>query len=463
MHELKMPQAGQSMQEGTIIRWLKKEGQSVSKGEVVLEVETDKAVVEVESETAGILKKILCPEGTTHRIHTPLALIGDLEESLPVSKAVESVEPTAKTGASGVTPVLMPQAGQSVEEGTLVKWRVKPGDRINRGDIIFEVETDKAVVEVEATDSGRLSRIVVPEGQICKVLQTVAYLAENDSDVEAFLSGGKETAQVPSEMKPEVVPTEIHPAKVAAEVAPASSATSTGRIKVSPAARKLAVERGVELASIGSGSGPGGRIILADVEKVSTAPAEPIRRKLAGMRKAIAKNLTYSKQNVPHFYMKLTVDALPVYSLYQTEKAKYSCSLNDLIVLACGKALKQFPAMRTRLEGEELVEYPWANIGIAVALEDGLLVPVIQKVDRMNLKEVAVESRRLVEQARKGKPEGMGKVHQGHEGDQPGPAADCTAQPFGRNLYGRRAEARMRKTPARFWRRTDGRGIRGKT
>jgi pyruvate dehydrogenase E2 component (dihydrolipoamide acetyltransferase) len=175
------------------------------------------------------------------------------------------------------------------------------------------------------------------------------------------------------------------------------------------------------------GSGPGGRIISTDVPLAaplrtapaaapvaSPAPATPsadgiVRRKLNTMRKAIAKNLQYSKQTVPHFYIRATINADPLTSFYHGEKAKYPCSINDVVVLACAKAIREFPAFRSRIEGDEIVELPSVNIGIAVGVPDGLVVPVIQNVDQLTLQHLGAESKRIVVAARNGKIEGMGK------------------------------------------------------
>jgi len=289
-------------------------------------------------------------------------------------------------GASGgvVKPILMPLAGQTMEEGTIVKWRVQPGEVISVGDIIFEVETDKATVEVEAVDSGRLARIVVPEGQAVAALSPVAYLAENDADVDAYLAreAGGHSAAAAADQTPESAPGETPKPAVetpAVEAPPPAiqarpAKPREGGIKASPAARRIARERGIDLASIAAGSGPGGRIVTADLEKTQATAAEPVRRKMSPMRKAIA-----------------------------------GCTINDCIVLACGRVLREFPALRSRVEGDEILQIPTANIGIAVGMDDGLVVPVIIGVDRMSLAQLTRERKRIVEAARRRKIENMGQ------------------------------------------------------
>jgi pyruvate dehydrogenase E2 component (dihydrolipoamide acetyltransferase) len=310
----------------------------------------------------------------------------------------------------------MPKAGQSMEEGTLLKWRVSVGQTIKKGDVIFEIETDKATMEVEATDAGRLARIVVKEGEILPVLQPVAYLAENDADVDAFVAtqgqqgtgdrgqgtadnGSKDTT--PAEAG---TPNKEHVARASA----AASVSAGGRVKASPAARKLAAERGVDLHGVATGSGPGGRILSSDVPATG-GDGTPIRRRMSQMRKAIARNLLQSKQTIPHFYVRLTINAESLLAFYQLQKAQYPCSINDAIVRACAHTIHEFPAFRSRIEGDEIVESPSANIGIAVGLDEGLVVPVVVGADRMTLQQIGAATRRLAESARGGKIEGMGQ------------------------------------------------------
>jgi pyruvate dehydrogenase E2 component (dihydrolipoamide acetyltransferase) len=378
------------MRSGTIRRWRKNRGDAVAKGDVLVEVEGESAVVEVESALAGTLTEILAGEGKTVAVGAPIAIVGGAQEK------------PAAAPAGKVIPILMPKAGQTMEQGTLVKWHVAPGANIKKGDVIFEIETDKANMEVEATDGGRLSRIVLPEGGTLAVLQPVAYLADNDADVDAFIASQGGAAA------PVAVATETKPQQVAA----APVVLEGARPRSSPAARKIAAERGIDLAALSAGSGPGGRIISSDVPLKSpaaaAAPAQSARKRMSQMRKAIAANLSLSKQTIPHFYVRLTIDADPLFAFYQGEKAKYPVSLNDVVVMACAKTIMEFPAFRSRLENDELVEFPSANIGVAVALDDGLVVPVVMAAQRFSLQQIAGETKRLAGAAKSGKIEGMG-------------------------------------------------------
>ncbi|MHB0945953.1 MAG: dihydrolipoamide acetyltransferase family protein [Sedimentisphaerales bacterium] len=297
-----------------------------------------------------------------------------------------------------VTPILMPQAGQSMEEGTILSWKAKIGDKIAVGQIIFEIETDKATLEVEAADAGRLAKIVVGEGQIVPVKTPVAYLADNDSDVEAFLAGEQpapNSVAVKEIEKPVIQTVKIEQLKI-----------EDSRPKVSPAARKLAEQKGIDVSSISMGSGPGGRIITNDLQSVSSQSPAP---KMSKMRKIIAERLTYSKQNIPHFYVKLTIDAKELFSLYKKTKPQLLCSVNDFIIKACANAIRQHAAFRSQYKNEQIIESPSANIGVAVGLDDGLVVPVVIDADKMDLKALAARVKVIIENARNGKIDGMGQ------------------------------------------------------
>ena len=420
MHAIKMPQAAKGMTDATIVRWLKNEGDAVQKGEPIADVEAEQGLVQIESPCGGILQRISTTVGKTVTVGEIIAEIAPTGETKP-STAVEApkeakTEPPKPGGSHGsVTPILMPQAGNTMEEGTIVKWLVAPGSTINKGDIIFEAETDKAVIEVEAVDAGRLARIVAGEGDTVPVKEPVAYLADNDADVDAYLAAqGGPRAEVTATVAP-AAPEQA----VALETTAAPAISREGRIKASPAARKMAKDRGVDLAAVGIGRGPGGRILSTDV--LAAKPAVPaatrrapekgqvVRKPMSAMRKAIARNLLASKQTIPHFYIRMTCDAGPLMDFYQGEKAKYPCTINDVIAWACARLIQEFPAFRSRLDKDDVVEYPTANIGVAVGVEDGLVVPVLVGADRLSLKDLAAETKRIVQAARNGKVEGMGK------------------------------------------------------
>jgi pyruvate dehydrogenase E2 component (dihydrolipoamide acetyltransferase) len=324
--------------------------------------------------------------------------------------------------------ITMPQAGQTMEEGTILSWRKNEGEQVNKGEILFEIETDKANVEVEAPGSGILRRILCPQGTTVPVLAPIAILADPAEEVsreeaEAVaelrsLLGGtspvpQSFAQKTAEQTPAVEkPTSSAPGEQMRESPAVRPSPPAGRLKASPLARKIALARGLDLGTVWPGSGPGGRILAADLERSApAAPAttEPGRRPMSGMRRAIARNLLLSKQTIPHFYMRLTIDAAPLQDFSRVEKTKYPCSVTDVLTLACARVIREFPAFRSQLVGDDLVENPESNIGLAVGMEDGLRVPVLVGAERLSLRQVAEQARRVTEAAHQGKIEAMGR------------------------------------------------------
>lgn len=436
---IKIPQKVR-FSEAVVEKWAISEGQALQKGQAIAILKSADEIVEIQCPENACLLKVIEREGAVVSPGQVLAVLGKpsedmsslkLEKNQPISEpqapekkedavSVPKESPispkevkmtpqsTPSVPAGKVIPVLMPQAGQTMEEGTLLAWKVKEGDRIAVGQVIFEIETDKATMEVEAVEEGRLAKIVVREGQIVPVKTPVAYLAENDADVEAYLAGQQPSVQEPAALEPEQQAVSQAPAPKAVQAPPAQ--TESGRLKASPAARKAAAQRGIDLSAVGAGSGPGGRILSTDVARAQPAAAAGMQRKpMSKMRRAIANNLLFSKQNIPHFYTKLTIHAQPLFDTYRKTKEKYPCSVNDFVVLAAAKAIRQYPAFRSQLKDNEIVELPDVNIGIAVGTDEGLTVPVLLKADQLSLQELAVRTRRLAENARQGKLEGVGQ------------------------------------------------------
>jgi len=273
---------------------------------------------------------------------------------------------------------------------------VAEGDRVEVGQILFEVETDKAAVEVEAVAAGRVARIVAAEGEIVPVLAPVAYLAESDADVDAFL------ADMPTESVEKKVEA---PVREVVENTPKSLPVQE-KGKASPAARKIAQEGGIDLGSLGAGAGPGGRILSTDVPEASGKTGN--RKPMNKLRRAIALGLQKSKQTVPHFYMERSIDAAAMLAFCKESKKHNPITVNELIVYACGVAVGEFAAFRSRVEGDEIVEEPSANIGVAVQTETGLMVPVVEGVEKRTLQASAAETKRVVEAAKAGKLYGVG-------------------------------------------------------
>jgi pyruvate dehydrogenase E2 component (dihydrolipoamide acetyltransferase) len=415
MITLRLPQMVGSGGMVTVKRWLKQPGEIVAEGEVLLEVETEDALLEVIAGRGGALSRILASAGTTVGGAAQVAEINPagLGSTVPaqMSREVPPIQP-----AGLVIPILMPQAGQSMEEGTIVKWHVQPGALIMKGQVLFDIETDKAVVEIEAADEGRLARIVVAEGGTIGVKKPVAYIAESDADVEAYLANTRVSEFTGS--KSESGQSDVLTSGLRASRPTASSAElgSDARRRFSPAAKRMMRDRGIDMGSLGLGSGPGGRILSVDLPRnlsqrkpVAAAGGAPSGKRLSKMRKAIAAALQASKQTIPHFYVRMTLDAGPAIAFYKEQKIRFACSINDLITAACARCIAEFPQFRSRVENDEIVEIPSVNIGIAVSLEEGLVVPVLVGAGSMSLMEIASQTRRIVEDARKGRLAGAGE------------------------------------------------------
>ena len=321
--------------------------------------------------------------------------------------------------------VTMPKLSDTMVEGTLVKWVKAKGDKVEVGDILAEVETDKATMEMEAFDEGILSELYVAEGGMIKVGDKIALiLADGETADTAPAAQSTPTAEKPKASAPAAI-TPLAPAPRAA--APAT----TGRIKASPLARKIAATRGVNLSSI-AGTGPGGRIVKKDVENAPTgggggvaSPAKPAIRAahgiageekiiaLTGMRKTIAERLLASKTQIPHFYLSVTMDGGPLMALRKELNAMaekdggQKLTVNDFILLAAARAAAEVPKINAAYDGDAIIEYAEVNLAVAVAVEDGLITPVIKKANTLSLREISAQMKELAAKARgkKLKPE----------------------------------------------------------
>ncbi|MHC4399299.1 MAG: 2-oxo acid dehydrogenase subunit E2 [Planctomycetota bacterium] len=426
MQSITLPELADGVNAATLVRWLRQPGDGFSAGDPLVELEIEDALVHLEASQSGTLTRLVAEPRETVRVGAELAQVEAISAPAPQSKPETTVtrqpSDTPQTPApetpGEVTPILMPQAGNTMEEGIVLSWKVTEGDHIEVDQIICEIETDKATIEYESPVAGRLARIVAHEDQTVPVKQPIAFLADNDADVDAYLAAIGTTA--PAEAVPSAGATAGSSAGVVAVAAEApvsagpAPVTAEGRIKASPAARRIAQERGIDLASLGSGSGPGGRILSTDVEKakvaaIVSADGQPIRRPMPKMRRAIGLNLQQSKQTVPHFYVRMTIDAGPLFAYYREQKPRANCTLNDCVVLAVGRAMAECPGVRSQIDGDQIIEYPHANVGIAVGVDDGLVVPVVRNVDTLTLAQLAAEAKRVVDNARDGKLENIGQ------------------------------------------------------
>ncbi len=416
MYNILVPKSKVKATQVIVNSWLKSSG-VVTANEVVCQVQVGQEVFEIQSPIDGIIESVLVPAGFVAGIDEPLAVISpnvaeaevgqeDEDSKRAGGKQMGSGKNAEMSESGDVTVIIMPQAGQSMEEGTVVAWKVAVGDRIEVGQVIFEIETDKAVMEVEAVNAGRIAKIVAQVGDIVEVKKPVAYLAEEGVDVDAFIAAQNDD---PAQKSPVSEMTTIMPSASQSAVKAPSAVSDSGRVKASPAARKAANDKGIDLSSLGCGSGPGGRILSTDVESAQFTTKEPRTYPTTKMRRAIAKNLQYSKQTVPHFYVRATIDAQNLFNTYKATKEQFKCSVNDFIVLAVARSIKQYPAFRSQYRDTEIMEMPNANIGIAVGTDDGLTVPVVLAAETMSLEQLARRTREVVDSARTGKLEGVGQ------------------------------------------------------
>jgi pyruvate dehydrogenase E2 component (dihydrolipoamide acetyltransferase) len=316
----------------------------------------------------------------------------------------------------------MPKLSDTMTEGTLVSWRKKAGDTVEIGDIIAEIETDKATMEMEAFDEGTIVELLVEEGTKAPVGAVLAIIAEEDEDVSVTTPAAAPAASATK--------TPAVAAPVAAAGTTATVAADGSRLRVSPLARKIAAEKGVDLTSV-HGSGPNGRIVKSDVESAKAAPATPAAAPapaapvaaaaqgilptvgpddkvtpLSGMRKIIAGRLLTSKQTIPHFYLHVECDAAPLMALRkqinaQTEQTggnKYS--VNDFVVKAMINACEEVPAVNAAYNGDSIVEFANVGISVAIAVEDGLVTPVVKTAQNKSLLEISQEIKAMAKRAR---------------------------------------------------------------
>jgi len=318
------------------------------------------------------------------------------------------------------TQVQMPKLSDTMEEGVILKWRYKEGDKVKQGEILVEIESDKADMELEAYDSGVLRKIFVEAGGKAPIGAPIAIIAEADEDISELLSGSAPEPKKASPPPPSAASVTAAPAPPSISHTPAvaTAPSATGRVKASPLARKLAADKGVDLSSI-SGSGPNGRIVKRDIDsarpggavsQVNMAATRETRDvPLSPIRKTIAKRMTESKQQVPHFYVTIEVDMEPAIALREQLNSQegVKISFTDLLIKAAAQSLLRNPQVNATYLGDSMRQYGHAHISVAVALDDGLVTPVLRHCEQKSVAQLNAELRDLVERARnrKLKPE----------------------------------------------------------
>ena len=440
---INMPRLSDTMEEGTVASWLKKVGDKIEEGDILAEIETDKATMEFESFNEGFLLHIGIEEGGTAKVDTLLAIIGeegeDISDLLKGSDSegekedsvdVESVRETEASSEServlpeGVIVVTMPRLSDTMEEGTVATWLKEVGDEVEEGDILAEIETDKATMEFESFQSGTLLYIGLKEGDSAKVDALLAIIGPAGTDVSAvaknFKVGGeaieKETKPALKKETPKVESKQETVGITSSTTAPSSS-TSDGRIFASPLAKKMAEEKGINLSQV-NGSGENGRIVKKDIENftpsVAVQSSAPVAKFVpsgqedfdevpnSNMRKAIAKNLAKSKFTAPHYYLNVEFDMenAMAFRVQYNSIPDTKISYNDMIVKACALALRKHPQVNSQWFDDRMQLNNHVHIGVAVAVPDGLLVPVVKFANEQSLTQIGAAVREYAGKAR---------------------------------------------------------------
>ncbi|NYJ27786.1 pyruvate dehydrogenase complex dihydrolipoamide acetyltransferase [Allomuricauda sp. ARW1Y1] len=459
---INMPRLSDTMEEGTVAKWLKNVGDKVEEGDILAEIETDKATMEFESFHQGTLLHIGIQEGEGAPVDSLLAIIGEEGEDISgllngsaeggssASEEEKDAEPEAEESSAdddsngaaeipdGVEIVTMPRLSDTMEEGTVASWLKNVGDKVEEGDILAEIETDKATMEFESFYAGTLLHIGIQEGEGAPVDSLLAIIGPEGTDVDAVLkaqsSGG-------SKSKPKKEASKEEEASTTEDTSQKEATTTTTqdgqRIFASPLAKKIADEKGINLADV-KGTGDNGRIVKKDIEnfKPSAQPAAPATSDKAAeaaapvapvnlpvgeesveevknstMRKVIAKRLGESKFTAPHYYLTIEVDMdnakasrAQINNLPDTK-----VSFNDMVLKACAMALKKHPQVNTTWNGDTTIYKHHVHMGVAVAVDEGLVVPVIKFADQMTLSQLGSSVKDLAGRARgkKIKPEEM--------------------------------------------------------
>ena len=442
---INMPRLSDTMEEGTVASWLKKVGDKIEEGDILAEIETDKATMEFESFNEGVLLHIGIQEGETAKVDTLLAIIGDEGEDISGLISGNSVEAQTETSTEdkaedvtesvsedskeealpeGVIVVTMPRLSDTMEEGTVATWLKKIGDTVEEGDILAEIETDKATMEFESFQSGTLLFIGLEEGASAKVDSLLAIIGPEGTDVSSIAknfqvegsSAKKEEApkEEATKEKAKKVEDKKEAPKQEAKAVVSNTNSDSGRLFVSPLAKKMAEEKGIQLNQV-KGSGENGRIVKRDIENFTpSAQSASVGKFVAtgqedfdeipnsNMRKAIAKNLAKSKFTAPHYYLNVEFDMENTIAFRKQYNSipDVKISYNDIIVKACALALKAHPQVNSQWFDDRMKLNNHVHIGVAVAVPDGLLVPVVKFANEQSLPQIGAAVKELAGKAR---------------------------------------------------------------
>lgn len=464
-----MPRLSDTMTEGVIAAWHKKVGDPVKKGDLLAEVETDKATMDLESYKDGTLLHIGAEKGGKLQVNDLLAIIGTAGEDVSAlikehagesatsGPAAEGTSGDQETTASKSDPkgkkedsapstksdmldiskmdevILMPRLSDTMTEGVIAGWHKKVGDPVKKGDVLADIETDKATMELESYKNGTLLYMGAKEGESIAVNELLAIIGGDKVDVQKIVDAARNAAGATTSADKEI----LEPADAGAEQLSAdseqreavskqssageevASSQEGGRVKASPLAKRLAAEKGIDISEV-HGTGDGGRIIKKDIDgfvprskeavapKSAALPAGPVGEvsfediPVSQMRKVIAKRLAESKFSAPHFYLTIAVDMdnAVVSRGKLNEVSPVKISFNDIVLKACAMALKQHPQVNSSWMGDKIRRNHHVNIGVAVAVEEGLLVPVVRFADLKSLSQIATEVKELAQKAK---------------------------------------------------------------
>ena len=439
-----MPRLSDTMTEGVIAAWHKKVGDTVKKGDLLAEIETDKATMELESYQQGVLLHVGTPRGGKLQVNDLLAIIGAAGEDVsalvaqntntgsetkaaPENTKVETPAAPVVASADNIDlskmdeVVLMPRLSDTMTEGVIAGWQKKVGDSVKKGEILADIETDKATMELESYKDGILLYQGAQAGEKILVNQLLCIIGQPGLDIDAIVKSVKTSSDSPAASAPVVqeskaiaaTPAPTATPVVAATVAPTASVVNEGRIFASPLAKKIAKEKGVDLKYV-KGSGEHGRITKTDLDNYTPASANtytasaPIGQvsfedtPVSQMRKVIAKRLSESLFTAPHFYltMKINMDAVVEARAMVNETSPVKISFNDFIVKAVALSLKQHPKVNSSWLGDVIRTNHHVNIGIAVAVDEGLLVPVLRFADGLSLSQISVSVKEFAKKAK---------------------------------------------------------------
>lgn len=429
---VRMPKLSDTMTEGMVAKWHKKVGDKVKSGDLLADIETDKATMEFESFQDGVLLHIGVQEKHAAPVDSVLAILGKQGEDISAllngndstksetktesAFAFEKISTSKTELPKGVEVVRMPKLSDTMTEGVVEKWHKKVGDKVKSGELLADIATDKATMEFESFQDGVLIHIGVEAGKSAPVDSILAILGKGGEDVKAILasvgsseSSKSETVSSKNETAVPKITTVSATTKTTTTVTEANK-SNDGRIKASPLAKALAKEKGIDLNRV-KGSGDNGRITKSDIENykggagtksnfvgVESFTDEPASQ----MRKTIARRLLESKNGAPHFYLNIEVDMDSAISSREAinKVSDVKVSFNDLVIKACADALRKHPRVNSSWMGDKIRLNHHIHIGMAVAVEDGLLVPVIRFADGKGISEIAAETKDLGKRAK---------------------------------------------------------------